>query len=102
MGANFDGVLAAILHGTGTAQWRHAFLDSEDQIKISDLTCTFTTNAPEVIAIATGTVEATKVMEVCESPIFMFTNQYWLRDAEIVQSRQTVSVSVCYIGVNIF
>ena len=101
MGANVDGVLAAILRGTGTAQRRHAFLDSEDQIQTSDLTCTFTTDAPEVIAIATGTVEATKVTEVCESPVFVFTNQYWLSDTEIVQSRQAVSVSVGYIRVNI-
>jgi hypothetical protein len=101
MGANVDGVLAAILRGTGTAQRRHAFLDSEDQIQTSDLTCTFTTDAPEVIAIATGTVEATKVTEVCESPVFVFTNQYWLSDTEIVQSRQAVSVSAGYIRVNI-
>ena len=101
MGANVDGVLAAILRGTGTAQRRHAFLDSEDQIQTSDLTCTFTTEAPEVIAIATGTVKATKVTEVCESPVFVFTNQYWLSDTEIVQSRQAVSVSVGYIRVNI-
>jgi len=101
MGANVDGVLAAILRGTGTAQRRHAFLDSEDQIQTRDLTCTFTTDAPEVIAIATGTVEATKVTEVCESPVLVFTNQYWLSDTEIVQSRQAVSVSVGYIRVNI-
>ena len=101
MGANVDGVLAAILRGTGTAQRRHAFLDSEDQIQTSDLTCTFTTDAPEVIAIATGTVEATKVTEVCESPVLVFTNQYWLSDTEIVQSRQAVSGSVGYIRVNI-
>ena len=101
MGANVDGVLAAILRGTGTAQRRHAFLDSEDQIQTSDLTCTFTTEAPEVIEIATGTVEATKVTEVCESPVFVFANQYWLSDTEIVQSRQAVSVSVGYIRVNI-
>jgi len=101
MGANVDGVLAAILRGTGTAQRRHAFLDSEDQIQTSDLTCTFTTEAPEVIAVATGTVEATKVTEVCESPVFVFTNQYWLSDTEIVKSRQAVSVSVGYIRVNI-
>jgi len=33
--------------------------------------------------------------------VFVFTNQYWLSDTEIVQSRQAVSVSVGYIRVNI-
>ena len=88
MGANVDGVLAAILRGSGTAQLRHAFLDSEDQIQASDLTYTFTTDAPEVIAIATGTVEATKVTEVCESPVFCVYETVLANDTEIVQSRQ--------------
>ena len=100
MGADVDGVPAAILRGAGTAQRRHAFLDSEDQIQTIDLTCTFTTDAPEMITIATGAVEADKVTEVCESPALVFTNQYWLSGAEIVQSRQAVSTTVGYIGVN--
>ena len=101
MGADVDGVLAAILRGTGTAQRRHSFLDSEDQIQTRDLTCTFTTGAPEVITIATGAVQAAKVTEVCESQAMLFTNLYWLSDTEIVQSRQVVSVSDGYIRVNI-
>ena len=101
MGADVDGVLAAILRGTGTAQRRHSLLDSEDQIRSSDLTCTFTEEAPETIAVAAGTVLASKVTEDCRSPEFAFTNLYWLSGTEIVQSRQAVSVGVGYIRVNI-
>ena len=101
MGADVAGVRAAILRGTGTAQRQHSFLGGEDQIQTRDLTCTFTTNAPETITIATGAVTAGKVTEVCESSALVFTNLYWLNDNEIVQSRQAVAFSVGYIRVNI-
>ena len=102
MGADVDGVAAAIRAGTGTTQRVHSFLDSEDQIKARALTCTVTKIGPETITTVAGPSEAIKVDETCDGSALQFTNNYWL-DAiggNIVQSQQVLAPSVGFIRVN--
>ena len=100
MGADIPGVRDAIVQGSGTAKRTHTYLNSEDTIQTRDLACTYMTQAPETITIASGAFEATKVEEVCESRSLRFTNSYWLDGNTIVQSTQAVALGSGYIRVN--
>ena len=90
----------AIVQGDGSAKRTHTYLDSEDNIQTRNLNCTYTTQAPETITIASGPFEASKVEEVCESSGISFTNTYWLGGDAIVQSTQAVALGSGYIKVN--
>ena len=81
-------------------QSAHTYLNSEDTIQTRDLACTYMTQAPETITIASGVFEATKVEEVCESSSLRFTKSYWLDGNTIVQSTQAVALGSGYIRVN--
>lgn len=102
MGADVNGVRAALAAGGGTATRTHSLLDSEDHIQLSEVTCTITSVGSDTIAAATGTREAIKYSEACAGPAFIFTNTYWL-DApggNIVQSRQAVSPTAGFLQIN--
>lgn len=100
MGADVSGVRAALAAGGGTATRTHSFLDSEDQIYLSQVTCKITRVGPETIAAATGTREAIKFNETCEGDTFVFANSYWLEGGEIVQSRQAVAPTSGFLQIN--
>jgi len=102
MGSEATGTRAALTAGGGTLQRTQSFLDSEDQIVLREVNCTVSLVGPETIAATTGSREAVKYTEACESPQFSFTNTYWLDEAggDIVQSRQAVAPTVGFLKIN--
>lgn len=102
MGADVTGVRAALAAGGGTVTRTHAFLDSEDQIRLREVTCTISPVGMDTIAAATGTREAFKYTENCTGPTFVFSNSYWL-DApggDIVQSLQVAAPTSGFLQIN--
>lgn len=104
MGADIPGVRAALNAGGGSVQRRHAYLDSEDQIRIATVTCTITREGTEEIASLAGPVTAVKLKEDCAGPRLVFGNSYWFDriGGRLLQTRQLVSASVGYIQSNPF
>ncbi len=101
MGAEVTGVRAALAAGGGTATRTHSYLDSEDQIKLRELTCTITENGVETIAALSGAREAIKYSESCDGRL-RFTNFYWLdsRGGALVQSQQVVAPTTGFLQIN--
>lgn len=98
MGADANGVRAAIRAGGGTATRRHSFLTSLDQIRTRSMTCTITQVAAETLTLVSGTAAAIKYDESCTGEM-VFTNSYWV-DAStgaMLRSLQVVSASDGYI-----
>lgn len=102
MGADIGGLPQALRAGSGTVQRTHSFLDSEDQITSSAMTCVITRQGPEVIATVSGEIDTIKVTEKCTGTALVFENSYWLDGpgGQIVQSRQALAPSVGFIKVN--
>lgn len=99
MGADTAAVRSTLAVGGGTVQRSQSYLDSEDQIRTRQLTCTISPAGPETIATLSGPVAALKFEESCESPALVFKNTYWLSGpgGKIVQSHQVIAPSVGYV-----
>ena len=102
MGADVTGVRAALAAGRGTAKRTHSYLDSEDQIRLHEVTCTITPDGPEQVATTTGARDALKFTETCRGQTFAFTNVYWLDQAggALVQSRQAIAPTTGFLQIN--
>lgn len=98
MGADISGVRAAIRAGGGTVTRRHSFLNSLDQIRPRDMTCTITRGTQETLTMVNGPAEATKYEESCTGEM-VFTNSYWVDPAtgDFLRTLQVVSGGVGYI-----
>lgn len=102
MGADVTGVRAALSAGGGTVTRTHSYLDSKDQIRLDQMTCTIASVGVDTIAAATGSRQASKYTEDCTGQTLKFSNSYWL-DAPggaIVQSLQVVAPSSGYLQIN--
>jgi hypothetical protein len=99
MGADTAAVRSALAASGGTVQRSQSYLDSEDQIRTRQLTCTISAAGQDTIATLTGPVSALKFEESCESPALVFKNTYWLSGpgGKIVQSRQVIAPSIGYV-----
>lgn len=98
MGADIDGVRAAIRAGGGTVTRRHSFLNSLDQIRPRDMTCVVTKGDTEDLAMVSGTTAAVKYEESCTGEM-VFTNSYWVdpNTGDFLRTLQVVSGGVGYI-----
>lgn len=92
---------AALRAGGGTVQRVIESLDSQDQLSSMSFTCTITPDGPETVNLGLREVTLQKFTESCTSPGLVFENAYWLDGAaDIISSRQFVSVTVAYLRSN--
>ena len=98
MGADVTGVRTAIRAGGGEATRRHSFLNSLDQIRTRDMTCTITKGESETLALIGGSKTAVKYEESCTGNM-VFTNTYWVdpTTGDFLRTQQVVSAGVGYI-----
>ena len=99
MGADVDGIRAAIAAGQGSATRTHSYIDSLDQIQTIELACEITTEGTEEVPLLSGPRTLRKVVESCRSRRLSFDNTYWLSGNKIVKSRQAIARSQGFIDV---
>lgn len=97
MGADVPGLSVAIRAGAGTVQRRHSFIDSLDQIRTSEMTCTVSRAGVEEVQLLSGPRQLTRVDEACKGARLVFDNVYWLDGGRIVKSRQAISPTQGFI-----
>ncbi|KCV81872.1 hypothetical protein ATO10_11015 [Actibacterium atlanticum] len=75
----------------GQAKRFHSYLGGENETVFRSYVCDVTNSGPREFTLAGAQYTATLMSEDCVGPASQFTNLYWVRGAEIVQSRQWVS-----------
>lgn len=77
--------LAEIARGTGRVNARYWSLDSLDQARRINATCTLSTKGEETITIIGLTYKTRHVSERCESPAGAFQNEYWIGPGPVLR-----------------
>ncbi len=97
MGADIPGLRAALNARSGTTTRKQSYLNSLDQIRISELSCTVASAGIEDVATTKGPRSLTKVTESCQGPRLVFENVYWMDGTRIVKSLQAISPTQGFI-----
>mgnify|MGYP000311727545 CR=1 FL=1 len=89
--ARVDDVERFILAETpGIATRFHTYLDGNNEISTRSYRCVVTPGEVETLTLMGQTVSARRIAEDCRSLTDEFTNIYWVRNGEILQTAQWV------------
>ena len=103
MGADVTQTARAIRAGGGSSVRRHDFLNNQDQIETSVLTCEIVRKDMEDVNRLGQTLRAQRFDETCTSDGLSLTNVYWVNGAgRVVRSLQAVSPDAGYLQIDAF
>src|SRR6056297_2060528 len=74
----------------GTANRFHTYLDGNNDISTRSYRCVVTPGEAESLTLMGQTVTARRVLEDCRSLTDEFTNIYWVKDGEVLQTAQWI------------